>query len=70
MSAVAAPAARRPRAPRLSARPLGLGVVTLWLSIIVLLPLAMVTAPLTPRQKELFEFGRQRRLVDEPVAQP
>lgn len=42
MSAVAAPAARRPRAPRLSARPLGLGVVTLWLSLIVLLPLAAV----------------------------
>ena len=39
MSAVAAP---RVRAPRLSGGPLGLGVVTLWLSIIVLLPLAAV----------------------------
>jgi sulfate transport system permease protein len=32
----------RPRAPRLSGGALGLGVVTLWLSLIVLLPLAAV----------------------------
>jgi sulfate transport system permease protein len=43
VSAVAAPrVARRARAPRLSGRSLGLGVVTLWLSVIVLLPLAAV----------------------------
>jgi sulfate/thiosulfate transport system permease protein len=43
VSATAAlrPAARA-RAPRLSGGPLGLGVVTLWLSLIVLLPLAAV----------------------------
>ena len=40
--AAAPPAARRARAPRLSGGPLGLGVVTLWLSLIVLLPLAAV----------------------------
>ena len=44
MSAVAAPPAprRAVRTPRLSAGSLGLGVATLWLSLIVLLPLAAV----------------------------
>jgi sulfate transport system permease protein len=41
VSAVAAPTPRV-RAPRLSGGALGLGVVTLWLSLIVLLPLAAV----------------------------
>lgn len=41
MSAVAAPRVRA-RAPRASSPALGLGVVTLWLSVIVLLPLAAV----------------------------
>jgi sulfate transport system permease protein len=41
VSAVAAPPVRV-RIPRPSAAPLGLGVVTLWLSLIVLLPLAAV----------------------------
>jgi sulfate transport system permease protein len=43
VSTLAAPIARA-RAPRLSGGALGLGVVTLWLSIIVLLPLAAVVA--------------------------
>ena len=45
MAAVAAPAAQ-PRAQRAGGGvgPLGLGVATLWLSIIVLLPLAAVLA--------------------------
>ena len=44
MSAVAAPPAprRAARVPRLSGGSLGLGVATLWLSLIVLLPLAAV----------------------------
>ena len=42
MSAVAAEPRPRTSVPRLSAGALGLGVVTLWLSILVLLPLAAV----------------------------
>lgn len=42
MSAVAVPGRARARAPRLSGGALGLGVVTLWLSLMVLLPLAAV----------------------------
>ena len=42
MSALAVPRRTRARAPRLSGGTLGLGVVTLWLSIMVLLPLAAV----------------------------
>jgi sulfate/thiosulfate transport system permease protein len=43
VSTIAAPGAPRARRiPRLGGTPLGLGVVTLWLSVIVLLPLAAV----------------------------
>ena len=42
MATVAAPARTRARPPRLSGGTLGLGVATLWLSLIVLLPLAAV----------------------------
>jgi sulfate transport system permease protein len=42
VSSVAAPSTPRVRAPRIGGSALGLGVATLWLSLIVLLPLAAV----------------------------